>query len=84
MEKAKNAYGNPIVFTSSPLLSGYISKENYDSLKNSSIAGVSVLGQGRVIGFTDNMCFRAFWFGSNKILMNAIFYGPLINAASGR
>ena len=84
MEKAKNAYGNPIVFTSSPLLSGYISKENYDSLKNSSIAGVSVLGQGRVIGFTDNLCFRAFWFGSNKILMNAIFYGPLINAASGR
>lgn len=84
MEKTKNAYGNPLVFTSSPLLSGYISKENYDKLKNSSIAGVSVLGQGRVIGFTDNMCFRAFWFGSNKILMNAIFYGSLINVASGR
>ena len=84
MEKSKNAYSNPFVFTASPLLSGYISRENYDRLKNSSIAGVSVLGHGRVIGFTDNISFRAFWFGTNKILTNAIFYGSLINAASGR
>jgi hypothetical protein len=84
MEKAKNAYGNPVVFTSLPLISGYISKSNYAKLKESSVAGVSVLGQGRVIGFTDNLCFRAFWFGTNKMLMNAIYYGPLINSASAR
>jgi hypothetical protein len=84
MEKTKNAYGNPIVFTATPLLSGYVSKENYGKLKESSVAGVSVYGQGRVIGFTDNLCFRAFWFGTNKMLMNAIFYGPMIDAASGR
>jgi hypothetical protein len=84
MEKAKNAYGNPLVFTDSPLLSGYISKENYTRLKNSSIAGVSVMGHGRVIGFSDNLTFRAFWFGTNKIVMNAIFYGSFIDSASGR
>ncbi|MBA4056415.1 MAG: hypothetical protein C0490_16995 [Marivirga sp.] len=84
MEKSKGAYSNPIVFTSSPLVSGYISKQNYVKSKESSVAGVSVMGQGRVIGFTDNLCFRAFWLGSNKMLMNAIFYGPLINAASSR
>lgn len=84
MEKSKGAYSNPVVFTASPLLSGYISKENYTKARESSVAGVSVLGQGRVIGFTDNLCFRAFWLGSNKMLMNAIFYGPLINAASSR
>lgn len=84
MEKSKGAYSNPIVFTSSPMLSGYISKQNYAKLKESSVAGVSVMGQGRVIGFTDNLCFRAFWLGSNKMLMNAIFYGPLINPASSR
>jgi hypothetical protein len=84
MEKTKNAYGNPVVFTSSPLLSGYISKENYSKLKDSVIAGVSVHGQGRVIGFTENLCFRAFWLGTNKMLANAVFYGSLINRASGR
>jgi len=84
MEKSKGSYSNPIVFTAAPLVSGYMSKENYAKAKSSSVAGVTVLGQGRVIGFTDNLCFRAFWLGSNKILMNAIFYGPLINAASAR
>ncbi len=84
MTKAKGAYSNPLVFTNDPLLSGYISKENYVRSKESSIIGVSVLGQGRVIGFTENLCFRAFWLGSNKMLMNAIFYGPLISGASGR
>ena len=84
MEKSKNAYANPLVFTSSPLLSGYISKQNYAKIKEASVAGVSAMGQGRVIGFTDNLCFRAFWFGSNKILMNAIFYGPIISSGSSR
>ena len=84
MEKSKGSYSNPIVFTPSPLLSGYISKENYALLKESSVVGVSMLGQGRVVGFTDNLCFRAFWLGTNKMLMNAIFYGPLINPASTR
>jgi hypothetical protein len=84
MEKSKNAYANPLVFTASPLLSGYISKQNYAKLKESSVAGVSSLGQGRVIGFTDNLCFRAFWFGSNKMLMNAVFYGPILSTGSSR
>jgi hypothetical protein len=84
MEKGKGAYSNPIVFTSSPLLSGYISKQNYAKAKDASAAGVSALGRGRVIGFTENLAFRAFWFGTNKVLMNAIYYGPLINEASSR
>lgn len=84
MEKAKGPYSNPIVFSPSPLLSGYISKSNYAKVKNASAAGVTAFGKGRVIGFTDNLAFRAFWFGTNKILMNAIFYGPLINQASSR
>ncbi len=84
LEKGKSAYSNPIVFTTAPLLSGYISKQNYVKLKDSAVAGVSVYGQGRVIGFTDNLCFRAFWLGTNKIFMNSIFYGLLIDPASSR
>jgi hypothetical protein len=84
MEKAKGAYSNPIVFTSSPLLSGYISKPNYAKAKDAAAAGVTALGRGRIIGFTEDLAFRAFWFGTNKVLMNAIYYGPLINEASSR
>jgi len=84
MQKATGVYANPLAYGNNPLLSGYISKPNYSKLKNSSCLGVSALGRGRVIGFTDNLAFRAFWFGTNKMVMNAIFYGPLLNAEVGR
>lgn len=84
MERSKNAFGNPGVFTANPLLSGYITKGSLDKLKNASFTGSSSIGQGRVIGFTENLAFRAFWFGSNKMLMNAIFYGHTISAGAGR
>lgn len=84
LEKSENAYANPLVFTADPLMSGYISKENYAKAGGSSVVGVSVIGRGRVIGFTENLAFRAFWFGTNKLLMNAIFYGSIIDAGSGR
>lgn len=84
MEKSKGAYSNPVVYTSNPLLSGYISKPNYSKLKDASAFGMSALGRGRVIGFTENLAFRAFWFGTNKMLANAIFYGPMLSEASSR
>jgi hypothetical protein len=84
MEKSKNPYANPLTFGSAPLISGYISKQNFTQVKNTSVASVSAMGQGRIIGFTDNLCFRAFWLGTNKLFTNAIYYGPIISSGSAR
>lgn len=70
----KNSYDNPIQYTENPLLSGYISKENLDSLKLSIPFMTGRIGRGKIIAFTDNTNFRAFWYGTNKLLMNAIFF----------
>ncbi len=69
------SYNNPIKYTNNPLLSGYISKPNLEVLKNTVPFQVKRLGRGRVIVFTDNTNFRAFWYGTNKLLMNAVFFG---------
>ena len=69
------SYNNPIKYTKNPLLSGYISKPNLEVLKNTVPFQVKRLGRGRVIVFTDNTNFRAFWYGTNKLLMNAVFFG---------
>ncbi|MGJ8732165.1 MAG: M14 family metallopeptidase [Cellulophaga sp.] len=74
----KNSYNNPIQYTNNPLLSGYISKENLAVLKNSVPFKTSGYGKGQVILFTDNTNFRAFWFGTNKLLMNAIYFGKMM------
>ena len=75
MEADVNSYNNPIQYTSTPLLSGYISKPNLEQLKSTSSFKKASLGRGEVLYFTDNTNFRAFWYGTNKLLMNAIFFG---------
>ena len=75
MEADKNSFNNPIQYTANPLLSGYISKPNLDDLKSTVPFKKGGLGRGNVIYFTDNTNFRAFWYGTNKLLMNAIFFG---------
>jgi hypothetical protein len=69
----KQSYNNPIQYTSKPLLSGYISEENLQLVKRSVPFKVSRMGYGKVIVLTDNTNFRAFWYGTNKILTNAIY-----------
>jgi hypothetical protein len=83
MEKSKNQYANPLRYTNSPLLNGYISEENVEKLKGTSAVTVSGVGRGKVISFTDNTNFRAFWYGTNRLLMNAIFYGQTISGSAG-
>ena len=78
IEKDKESYNNPILYTENPLLSGYISEENIDLLKSTSPIKINKIGKGKVIYLTDNTNFRAFWYGTNKILMNAIFFGNIM------
>lgn len=78
VEADKNSYNNPIQYTAKPLLSGYISKPNLDSIANTVPFKVNRLQRGRVIAFTDNTNFRGFWYGTNKLLMNAIFFGKFM------
>lgn len=78
IEPNEQSYNNPIQYTPKPLLSGYISEENLELLKGSVPFQVQRLGRGRVIGFTDNTNFRAFWYGTNKLLMNAVFFSKIM------
>lgn len=70
----KQSYNNPIRYTKKPLVSGYISKKNLDSLSGTVPFKHNDFGKGNIILFTDNTNFRAFWYGTNKLLMNAIFF----------
>jgi len=72
------SFNNPIKYTSNPLLSGYVSKQNLKLVSNTVPFQVDKMGRGRVVVFTDNTNFRAFWYGTNKLLMNAIFFGKMM------
>ncbi|BAO55561.1 M14 family metallopeptidase [Nonlabens marinus] len=75
IEADSTSYKNPIRYTDEPLMAGYSSKINLEAIKNTVPFQHNSYGRGEVIGFTDNTNFRAFWYGTNKLLMNAIFFG---------
>jgi hypothetical protein len=78
MEDTKNPYNTPLIFTQNPLLAGYIHPKNEKLLKNSPAVIAQNLGGGRVILMSENPNFRAFWYGTNKLFLNALFFGNTI------
>jgi hypothetical protein len=73
--KNSDIYNNPVTYSGHPLLSGYCSDENIDRIKGSAFASIH---NNRIISIYDNTNFRAIWYGTTKIFMNAIFFGQLM------
>ena len=78
MTKSEQSFNNPIVYSPNPLMSGYISEENISLLKKSAPFKVIRSGKGKILLMTDNTNFRAFWFGTNRILLNMLFHSNIM------
>ncbi len=78
MTKSEQSFNNPIVYSSNPLMSGYISEENLTLLKKATPFKVIRSGKGKILLMTDNTNFRAFWFGTNRILLNMLFHSNIM------
>ncbi len=69
----ENSYNNPITYSKNPLLSGYISDKNLELLKKSVPFKIKRYSAGKIFLFSENTNFRAFWYGTNRLLMNSIY-----------
>ena len=84
LEKSRNPFGTPYVYTANPLQSGWMSAENLEAVRGGAAVQVTVQGQGRIIHIADNPHLRAYWLGGSKLFMNAVFFGRLIESGSAR
>jgi len=82
MKATVNPYAQPIKYTIQPLLSGYVSSKNLEKLAGTPAVSIAKKGKGRMVVFTDNPNFRAFWFGTNKLFLNALFFGNTISSSA--
>jgi hypothetical protein len=78
MDRAENAYSTPVLYTEEPLLSGYISDENRKLAAGSAGMIIDEQGQGAIVLVLDSPTFRAFWWGTQRLLVNTIFFGDLL------
>lgn len=74
MDQNNNPYDSPVLLTDNPLQSGYLYREYNDKLRGSAMVNVENIGRGKAITFSDNTNFRAFWLGTMKLFMNALFF----------
>jgi hypothetical protein len=61
-----------------PLAAGYASDEMESLVSKTAAIVVKPLSDGVVIGFVDNIHFRGYWDGTNKLMANAIYMSPLL------
>ena len=77
-EPSNNPYSTPVLYNKDPLISGYVNEENRQLIAGSASMAIDQVGQGAVVLALDNATFRAFWWGTQRLLSNAIFFGDLL------
>jgi len=75
MDQNNNPYDSPVMYTDNPLQSGYLYRGYKDVVKKSAVVNIDAVGRGKIISMVDNLNFRAFWLGTSKLFMNAVFFG---------
>ncbi len=78
LQPSESPYSTVVQYTDDPLLDGYVHPENLKKLSGAISTLVSPIGRGRAVLFVDNPNFRGFWYGTNRLLMNALFFGEHI------
>lgn len=78
MDQNNDPYDSPVMYTENPLQSGYLYRGYKEKIKNTAAINIDVVGKGKIISMVDNLNFRAFWLGTSKMFMNAVYFGDLI------
>ena len=59
-------------------MAGFSDNAMVELMAESTAVTTNKMGRGVVIGFTDNMQFRGYWYGTNKVLANAIYQSHFV------
>jgi hypothetical protein len=74
---SRNKYSTVAKYINDSFVNGYAPKESISKVNNSAAVLSSTEGAGTVILFADDPAYRSYWLGTNRLLLNAIFFGNL-------
>lgn len=78
-----NPYAVPVQYAEDPLLTGYASDRRLEEIGGTPSVVAQRKDRGAVILMADNPVFRGTYPGTEKLLMNAIFFAGLIDRPRG-
>jgi len=80
MLPTENPFATVIAYSDTPVYSGFVSDKNRDELAGTPALIAERSGDGTVILFADNPNFRGYWYGTNKLFLNAVFFSKVFDA----
>jgi hypothetical protein len=80
MRKPNKPFINVATYTTTPLLAGYTAPELENLIGQSAAVVSHNVGKGKVVAFSNNVNFRGVWYGTSRLMSNAIFMSSFINA----
>ena len=80
LEPMEVPFVNVATYQSAPLLAGFADDRNVTQIAGGLAFVAHNYGQGRVIAMTDNPVFRGYWYGTSRLLSNALFFGHAFSA----
>jgi len=79
LQTSENAFTTPARYTEKPLLSGYIGEQRLAEMSGQPAVIAERHDKGLVVRFANNPIFRGFWLGSERLWVNSLYFGPLVN-----
>jgi hypothetical protein len=73
-----NPFEDIATYSANPLMAGYSADEMQELIRNTAAIVAVKKGSGIVIGFVDNVHFRGYWDGTNKLTANALYLSGLM------
>ena len=80
LRSSDNPFATPVRYTDKPLLSGYIGEQRLAEMVNQPAVIAERHGKGLVVRFANNPLFRGFWRGTERLWVNSLYFGPLVNS----
>jgi hypothetical protein len=78
LQPTDNLYDTPLQVTEQVRAAGFISEHWFEKLKTAPLVVAERQGEGSLIKFGFNPNFRAFWYGTQRWIINAVFMAELI------
>ena len=80
LKASDNPFTTPVRYAENPLISGYIGAERLEEMSNQPAVIAERHGKGVVVRFANNPLFRGFWRGSERLWVNSVYFGPILNS----
>lgn len=77
IQPSKSPYNTVVKYKDLPQVDGYVHPETLKMIQGSASTMVSPVGRGKAICLIDNPNFRGFWYGTNRLFMNSLFFGGM-------